>query len=206
MGWKKIGDPEFNILFFTIVIVIIVVFTIFFPDYSKIIEGKQGLISITTLIVAIILHYLLEWKEEKKHLEKQLSILRSLLVKIEYLGGKSDMELIGGFKRISHVKWFSEISEIKAHKALELNADFFVLNLDHKIKNKSTQKLKNTLYFIDEKVNTINHFNQKRFDLFIGGNTAGVKICNSFIEAAVNDLKKEIPKVKEYIEKEFEIS
>lgn len=218
-------QSKFLIFAFDFVIIPIIIFI--FIEASMIIYEIRNKVVIPTsekidtfLTLFSILIAIVAFKggiilKKDNHLKNQKDLLRSLLIRLEYLAGEDVMRIFGEPMRISHLKWYLTAEGIPTHKVLEIDPDFFASKLDHEIMNEPTHELKKSLYYVKDKVNMINYWNEKRLEIALEPNISEnskndkeirIKKCTIFVKEALDDLEKFIPKIKSHIQTKFRIS
>jgi hypothetical protein len=213
--WKK-ELSEINRLYkWAIVVVITMAILFFYADFFgsiKFIEDNKGLFSLAGIFLAFLYFAQSSHSERRRHLLNQIGLLKSLLIRLEYLAGEDVMKIFGKPRRISHTRWYIETlfqGKIPTHKILELDADFFASNLDYEIAGKSTYELKKSLYYARDKILMINFWSQKLLKILEIPDKKRkeelLKRYKIFVSEPLLDLQKLIPEIKSYIEKEFDV-
>jgi hypothetical protein len=150
-----------------------------------------GLIStIIGIIITIFATMIIEnWSKHREHKKNQMSILNSILIKIDLL--RKDLN---GFKKeITQYKKLYCPYEIKY-----INSDILQVYIDDEINCKKTEKIKEDLFLIDDKVKLINSYNKSaKTEKNNGYTKEALKIIEDELFEMLSELERKIKMIKD---------
>lgn len=125
-------------------------------------------------------------RENSIHKDKQVGLLKNIILRINLI-----VRDLKGFKEetIIHNKPYCPY-DIKY-----INSDFYEANLDNKINKKPTEKIKEKLIWIDDKIKLINQYNRTQYKNQSEATVAmeaSIKIIDEELMKKLRKLKKEI--------------
>lgn len=155
--------------------------------------------SVVSLLLTLWIFNLNNMNNMLKKTEKQLQNLEILSIELDNIS-----ETVNWIKNIIETKISEKVAMlIPAHNVKDFNIDYYLTNLDSKIKNIDTMPLKKLLLNINDKVRMIN----KPVEIYLNKvietgtiNNNAVKYSKINLTNAIDDIEKKIPKAKNIIE------
>lgn len=124
------------------------------------INENSGVFTLLSVLIAVFVFFGTLWQDKKKHENKQINFLKSLLSEINVLLGQRSS---GDNAMGPHLKWVKE-RRITDHLVHQINPDFYSQNLDSEIKNKKTNDLVDILRMMKDKIDLVNYYVRKMRD------------------------------------------
>ncbi len=127
---------------------------IYLEQFIFLINSNGGIITLISVIIAIITFLGVIIFDRWKHKKKQINLLKSLMSEINILIGerKIDNITIG-----SHLEWIKN-NRITDHLAHKINVNFYNQNLDDTINGKNTSEIIIFLQVLNDKIDLINYY------------------------------------------------
>lgn len=179
-----------TIIIFAIFCIFIIIFIL--TNYFEYLDKHSWIPTVISILVAAFA-ILFTWGYDKhKHEKDQEKLLKTILLELDYIAGVGIMT-VASLERNSLLHWYEETynsRHLPSHPIKEIDVDGYAQRLDYEINGKSTMKVKQALYWVNDCIKMLNY----NTNILIG-----IELSDSAKEYKEEQKRRIIPLIKQPI-------